>query len=338
GMRSVDRVFYAMKANSNPAVLEEIHAAGLSFECVSPGEVALVRETFPDLHPERILFTPNFAPRAEYEWAVGEQFRLTLDSLYPLQAWGELFRDREILVRMDPGKGRGHHEHVRTAGVQSKFGVPMFEIDELLECVAACGARVVGLHAHVGSGVLNPVAWRGTGETLAGLANRFPELRFLDLGGGLGIPEKPGDTPLDLAQVDAGIATVRAALPGIEMWLEPGRYLCARAGVLLARVTQKKGKGDFQYLGVTTGMNSLIRPALYGAWHEIVNLSRLEEPATELTTIVGPICESADQLGSDRLLPKSHEGDVLLIDNTGAYGRVMSSRYNLREPATEVAI
>jgi diaminopimelate decarboxylase/aspartate kinase len=337
-MQSVDRIFFAMKANSNPDVLREVHDAGVNFECVSPGEVALVREHFPDLDPERILFTPNFAARREYEWAVAERFFLTLDSLYPLQAWPELFRDREILVRIDPGKGRGHHEHVRTAGVQSKFGVPMFELDELQDCVAAAGARVVGLHAHVGSGVLNPDAWRMTGEKLSELAGAFADLRYMDLGGGLGIPERPGESALDLEQVDAGIATVRQALSGIEIWLEPGRYLCAPAGVLLAHVTQKKGKGDFQYLGITTGMNSLIRPALYGAWHEIVNLTRLDASATELTTIVGPICESADQLGSDRLMPRAEEGDVLLIDNVGAYGRVMSSRYNLREPATEISI
>jgi diaminopimelate decarboxylase/aspartate kinase len=131
---------------------------------------------------------------------------------------------------------------------------------------------------------------------------------------------------------------VRKAVPGIEIWLEPGRFLCAQSGVLLAHVTQKKGKGDFQYLGISTGMNSLIRPALYGAWHEIVNLTRLDEPANELTTVVGPICESADQLGSDRLMPAAQEGDILLIDNVGAYGRVMSSRYNLREPAIEITL
>ena len=139
-------------------------------------------------------------------------------------------------------------------------------------------------------------------------------------------------------QARVAIEAVREAVPGIEIWLEPGRFLCAQSGVLLAHVTQKKGKGDFQYLGITTGMNSLIRPALYGAWHEIVNLTRLAEPANELTTVVGPICESADQLGSDRLMPAAEEGDVLLIDNVGAYGRVMSSRYNLREPAIEVTL
>ena len=338
GLSAVDRIFFAMKANSNIDVMREVHDAGVNFECVSPGEVALVRELFPRIEAQRILFTPNFAARKEYEWAVGEQFWLTLDSLYPLQAWPELFRGRDLFIRMDPGKGRGHHEHVRTAGAQSKFGVPMFELDELLSLVKAAQARVIGLHAHVGSGVLNPHAWRSTGEQLAGLSGEFPDLRFMDLGGGLGIPEKPGEEPLDLAQLDTGIASIRNSLTDIEIWLEPGRFLCAAAGVLLAHVTQKKGKGDFQYLGITTGMNSLIRPALYGAWHEIVNLSRLDEPSSELTTVVGPICESADQLGSDRLMPKAEEGDVLLIDNVGAYGRVMSSRYNLREPATEIAI
>lgn len=338
GLQAVDRVFFAMKANSNEHVMREIRDSGTNFECVSPGEVARVREFFPDLAAERILFTPNFAARKEYEWASRENFWLTLDSLYPLQAWPELFRDKEVFIRIDPGKGRGHHEHVRTAGVQSKFGVPMFELDELLQLVGKSGARVVGLHAHVGSGVLNPDAWRITGEKLAELTGEFSDLRFLDLGGGLGIPEKPGEKPLDLEAVDRGIAAVRKAVPGIEIWLEPGRFLCAQSGVLLAHVTQKKGKGDFQYLGISTGMNSLIRPALYGAWHEIVNLTRLEAPASELTTVVGPICESADQLGSDRLMPAAEEGDILLIDNVGAYGRVMSSRYNLREPAIEITL
>ena len=123
-----------------------------------------------------------------------------------------------------------------------------------------------------------------------------------------------------------------------ELWLEPGRFLVAQAGVLLARVTQTKGKGGMSYVGVATGMNSLIRPALYGAYHEIVNLSRLEETPTDIVTIVGPNCETGDRLGSDRLLPPTSEGDVLAIANTGAYGYVMSSHYNLREPAVEVLI
>ena len=112
----------------------------------------------------------------------------------------------------------------------------------------------------------------------------------------------------------------------------------AQAGVLLTHVTQVKGKGDMRYVGVGTGMNSLIRPALYGAYHEIVNLTRAEELATELVTVVGPICETGDRLGSDRLLPPCRENDVILIANTGAYGFVMSSNYNRRKIETEIVI
>ena len=112
----------------------------------------------------------------------------------------------------------------------------------------------------------------------------------------------------------------------------------AEAGVLVAQVTQLKGKGAVQYVGVATGMNSLIRPALYGAHHDIVNLTRLSEPSSEVYNVVGPICESADYFGHERLLPPTEEGDVLLIANAGAYGRVMSSWYNLREPAVEVLV
>ena len=131
---------------------------------------------------------------------------------------------------------------------------------------------------------------------------------------------------------------MRQDRPGLALWIEPGRYLVAAAGVLLARVTQTKSKDEVRFIGIATGMNSLIRPALYGAWHEIVNLTRLDEPATEVVNVVGPICESADFLGHERLLPPTREGDVLLIANAGAYGYAMSSHYNLREPAQEFVL
>src|SRR5690606_10791345 len=123
-----------------------------------------------------------------------------------------------------------------------------------------------------------------------------------------------------------------------ELWLEPGRFLVARAGVLLTHVTQTKGKGEMHYIGVGTGMNSLIRPALYGAYHEIVNLSRLDEPATETVTVVGPICETGDRLRVERVLRASREGGVILVVKPGAYGYVMGSNYNLRGIAKEVVL
>ena len=127
-------------------------------------------------------------------------------------------------------------------------------------------------------------------------------------------------------------------LPHIEFWMEPGRFLVAKAGVLVALVTQLKGKGDVQYVGIATGMNSLIRPALYGAHHDIRNLTRLGEPMSHRVNVVGPICESADQFGADRWLPNTAEGDVLLIATCGAYGYSMSSNYNRRPPAREFII
>src|SRR5690606_8191657 len=151
----------------------------------------------------------------------------------------------------------------------------------------------------------------------------------------LGVPEKPAQEPLDFSELDKGLAEVRKVIPGIEIWMEPGRFVVAESGVLLARVNQTKGKGTVRYVGIATGMNSLIRPALYGAYHEIVNLTRMAEEPTERVSVVGPICETGDVLGLDRLLPPTREGDVLLIANAGAYGYVMSSRYNLRDPAPE---
>jgi len=335
---SVARVLFAMKANAHPQVLQTLHAEGVELECVSRGEVERVLELFPEIDRSHVLFTPNFAARAEYAWAFEQSIRVTVDNGYALANWPELFADREIFVRIDTGAGRGHHQHVRTAGVNSKFGVPLGELDDFVLRTRALRARVLGLHAHAGSGIFNVANWQQSALLLAELAQRFPLARIIDVGGGFGVPERQGESGVDLPQLDAALATVRAAHPHLEIWIEPGRYLVAAAGVLLARVTQLKSKGEVRYIGVATGMNSLIRPALYGAYHEIVNLTRLGEPVEQLVNIVGPICESGDILGHDRLLPATREGDVLLISNAGAYGYVMSSHYNLRAPAPEMCI
>jgi bifunctional diaminopimelate decarboxylase / aspartate kinase len=335
---SFARVLYAMKANAHPEVLHRLGAQGLDFDCVSRGEIEQLLETLPGIVRERILYTPNFASRDEYRWALEQGVQVTLDSSYALEAWARMFAGHAVFVRIDTGIGRGHHRHVRTAGARSKFGVPLAELDTLVRLARAAGVRIVGLHAHSGSGIFDVENWAQNARTLAELAARLPDVRVLDVGGGLGVPERADQAGLDLAKLDAALAAVRAAHPQFELWLEAGRYVVAAAGVLLARVTQLKSKGDLKYVGISTGMNSLIRPALYGAYHEIVNLSRLETATTELVNVVGPICESADILGHDRLLPPAREGDILAFANAGAYGHSMSSRYNLREPAEEICI
>ena len=335
---SIDRWAYAMKANGHPAILRRLHAAGFMLECVSPGELQRAFASVPGLRAGDVLYTPNFAPRSEYALGFERGVRVTLDNIYPLKNWPQVFAGKEIFVRVDPGFGRGHHQHVRTAGMYSKFGVPVAELGEFARLAGSLGVRVVGLHAHAGSGVFDADSWVETGTLLAELTARFPDAGIVDLGGGLGVPDYPGGDEVDLAALDRGVAGLRERHPRLRFWMEPGRYLVARAGVLVSRVTQLKGKGDVRYVGIGTGMNSLIRPALYGAHHEVVNLTRLGEPATEIATIVGPICESADRLATDRWLPPTAEGDVLLLANCGAYGYAMASNYNLREPAREFII
>ena len=335
-MPSVVRVFYALKANPHPGVLRTVATAGLGFECVSRAEVEHVLDSVPAIGAERLLFTPNFAPSSEYQWALERGLRVTVDNLYVLRTWSSLFEGRDILLRLDTGHAHGHHDKVRTAGRHSKFGVPPAEFPELKDAVAAAGATVVGLHAHGGSGSFEIDGWLQSAHVLAAVAADFPQAMALNLGGGLGVPERAEQAPMDLGSFDTALGAFRRGHPGFELWLEPGRFLVAAAGVLLARVTQTKGKGPIRYVGVATGMNSLIRPALYGAWHEIVNLTRLDDLPTEQCTVVGPICESGDVLGSDRLLPPCQEGDVILIGDAGAYGHAMSSYYNMRPPAAEL--
>ena len=332
---AVDRWFYAIKANSHPAILREVIAQGFGLECVSPGELARAREVDANVD---LLYTPNFAAREDYAAGIAAHARMTLDNLHPLEHWGELFAGQEIELRLDLDFTRGHHDKVKTGGAASKFGLSLNELDEFRRLAAQHDVRIVGLHAHLGSGILDAKHWKEVHVQLASIAEKIGTVRALNIGGGYGVPARADEAPLDLAAVAANLAEVKAAYPQFELWSEPGRYLVADAGVLLARVTQLKRKGEFRYVGVDAGMHTLIRPALYEAYHEIVNLSRIDQPATELVQVVGPICESGDVLGNHRRLAAPQEGDVILIAQAGAYGAVMSSDYNLRGRAVETVL
>jgi diaminopimelate decarboxylase/aspartate kinase len=337
-MTAPDRVYYAVKANPHPALLRLLAEEGLRFECVSPAEVDRVFEAVPDTDPEEVLFQPNFAAVGEYAAAFERGVQVTLDNVEPIEAHPEVFEGRDLFVRVDPGRGHGHHRHVRTAGAQSKFGIVPDRLGRLREAADRAGARITGLHVHVGSGITNTDTWPDIAAFLASLARDFPEVGTVNVGGGMGVPGRPNAAPLDLDRLDARLADVREQNPPLDLWMEPGRFLVAEAGVLLARVTQTKSKGSVHYVGVDTGMNSLLRPALYGAYHEIVNLSRLDAPAAQTAEVVGPICETGDVLGHSRRLPPTEPGDVLLVATTGAYGASMANRYNLRPPAEETVL
>jgi bifunctional diaminopimelate decarboxylase / aspartate kinase len=335
-LRSVSRLYYAMKANANAQLLAALASEGCGVECVSAAEVRHARSVLgPDVP---MLFTPSFCPIDEYATALDAGAECVIDGAEPVGLAPETFRGRSVGLRVDPGFGRGHHEKVRTAGREAKFGCATTDVAAVREAVARVGGRIGGLHAHVGSGILDPGVWTDTTRALLELVPSFFDLEWLDPGGGLGVPSRPGQSPLDLARIERGLAALRATLGGLALRLEPGRYLVSEAGVLVSPVTQVRTKRGVRFVGLAVGMNALVRPALYGAWHGIHNLSRLDDPPIGPWHVVGPICETADVLGRDRPLPDTHPGDVLLIENVGAYGIVMASSYNLRPPPREVVL
>ncbi len=337
-LQSADRSFFAMKACWNPEVLKVMYESGIGFECVSPGELHEIHRLFPDIKSDQILFTPNFVPKEEFVLGYELAGHVTVGNVRALELWPEVFAHRNVTLRIDPGHGQGHHKHVRTAGSTSKFGIDPESLPLVQEISDQHHIRITGLHAHVGSGILTPDTWSSTAYALASIAEMFPQVIHLNIGGGFGVPEKPGASPLNLNVLEESLYQFRETYSQFELWIEPGRYLVAESGVLLTRVTQIKRKGDICYVGVETGMNSLIRPALYGSHHQIFNLTSLHSTPKITADIVGPICETGDIIGHARRLPETSEGDVLLIATAGAYGRVMSSNYNMREPACEVIL
>ncbi len=337
-IRVIDRRFYALKANPHPAILGALADEGFGFECVSREELDHLFGVLPALEPARVLFTPSFAPLSEYAAAFSRGVRVTVDNAALLRTATDLFADRELILRIDPGFGQGHHEKVRTGGREAKFGLAVGALADFLDAARAINARVVGLHAHIGSGIVDPEHWRNVYAQLAALADGIGTVSSIDVGGGLGVAYEPQAEGLDLAGYAAALAEVKAAYPQYELWIEPGRYMVAEAGVLLLRVTQVVEKAGVRRVGADAGMNALLRPALYGSWHEIVNLTRLQDAPGPAVDVVGPICETGDVLGRRRPLPlTTAAGDVLLVAHAGAYGAVMANRYNLRTlPAEDV--
>lgn len=336
---AVDACYYAIKANAHPAILRTLVDAGFGLECVSQAELEHVLATCPDLPASRILFTPSFAPRREYEAAFARGATVTLDNVEALQRWPEVFRNRALWLRLDLGHGEGHHEKVRTGGVAAKFGLPVARLDAFAEAARALGVRITGLHAHLGSGIDDPAHWRGVYAQLAGLADGLGTVETIDIGGGLPVSYMPDAPPFDLDAWRAGLADIKAAYPRLALAIEPGRYLVAEAGVLLLTATQVVEKDGIRRVGCDGGMNALLRPALYDAYHHVANLTRLGDARLAAFDVVGPVCETSDVLGTRRLLPAAtEEGDVLLVADAGAYGMVMANTYNLRALPAEDAI
>jgi diaminopimelate decarboxylase/aspartate kinase len=336
-LKAFSKVLYAIKANDNADILKSLDSIGASFECVSKEEIIYLLDILPTLSKDRILFTPNFISHDELEWSIKQNIMTTIDNEYIFYNWTSSLSGKQIFLRVDTGYGQGHHEHVKTAGDNSKFGIPMANVNDIVKIAKENNIDIIGLHAHSGSGISRPENWTELLKLLLSLAPMIDNLKYIDIGGGLAVTDTVNQDSMNFKALNDELLKL-IKNTSYELWIEPGRYIVANAGILVSTVNQLKTKGDLNYIGIATGMNSLIRPALYGAYHQVINLSKLQDEPTVLYTIVGPICETGDRIARDRWLPATSEGDIILIANAGAYGHVMSSSYNLRIPAKQKVI
>jgi diaminopimelate decarboxylase len=341
------RVYYACKANSNLALLRIMENVGAYLDAVSPGEVLMALTS--GFTPDRILFTGTSVRNDEIDFLVNSKVTLNIDSQSQLDRLLKVKVPEVLSVRVNPEVGAGHHDHVITAGKQSKFG--LWEADALkaYETAKNAGVKQFGMHMHIGSGVLDVKPYLQALEKLLNIAKKVREkldikFEFIDIGGGLGIPYKPNDKELDLAAFSEKVLTLfknrieKDDLGEPTFCIEPGRYLVADACILLTAVNTIKVTPFKRFIGVDAGFNTLVRPAMYGSYHHILVANNLNAPEETTYDVVGPICESGDALTTDRKLPAVEEGDLLAVLNAGAYGFSMSSQYNSRPRAAEVVV
>ncbi len=334
-------LFYSVKANYNPALVRLMAGKGLGVDAVSPGEVELALRC--GVAAADIVYVENNMSDAEMEFAAERGVRLVIGSLSRLRKYAARFPGSAVGVRINADVGGAHHARAFTAGPQSKFGIHYTAIPEALAVARAAQVRIDLVQQHIGSGWLDETIFAEAADIILREAGRFPDLEMVDFGGGFGVPHQAGDHPLEIERMGAVLQTRVEEFQArigrrVRFALEPGRFLVAESMALLTIVQDKKTGSDGRvFLGLDTGFNHLMRPALYNSPHEILNLTH-PEGARAAYDICGNICESTDFFARARELPATEEGDVLAIRNYGAYGASMASAYNLRAPAAEVFV
>jgi len=334
------RVCYAVKANSSLAVLALLARAGAGFDIVSGGELFRVLKAGGD--PAHVVFSGVGKTAQEIEYALeagahcfnaeSEGELALIDALAARRS----MRAR-VGLRLNPDVDAATHPYISTGLREHKFGIPVEEAKAILRRAAAWpNLSFEGLSCHIGSQLLDTAPLEEALDHLLALAAGFPSIRFLDLGGGVGVPYRPDQQAPDLG---AFLARVRERVAGRGLFLiiEPGRSIVAEAGVLLTRVLYRKPGVTKEFVVVDAAMNDLIRPSLYEAHHEILPVRRPER-GTILADVVGPVCETGDFLALDRELDNVLPGDLLAVATAGAYCFVAASNYNSRPRPPEVLV
>ncbi len=334
------KVKYAVKALSNQSILKLMKKFGVGLDVVSIQELQLGIRA--DFQAEQILYTPNSVDFDEVKEAVKLGALVNIDNISILEQFGNTFKGSvPICIRINPHIQAGGNYKISTGHMDSKFGISILQMRHLLRVIKTYELNVVGLHMHTGSDILDPRVFIEAAQILFDAALDFPDLKFLDFGSGFKVSYREGDVMVNMYELgvsmsDAYKKFTREYGRKLEIWFEPGKYLVSEAGFLLVQANVVKTTPATVFVGVNSGMNHLLRPMMYDAYHDIVNISN-PGATKRVYTIVGYICET-DTLGWDRQLHEVREGDILAIKNAGAYGISMASNYNSRLRPVEVLI
>ncbi len=334
---------YAMKANPNPRILSIIRSEGLGIDASSEYEIRLALEA--GFRPEQILFTPNYASRNELLWASSIGIPINFDSVSQFRLVKERI-PQSVSFRIKIEYGKGEFKGTTTSGHDAKFGIMENEAVPAYRAAKQAGTKSFGIHVMAGSNVLDPEHTAHVAASILEVVKKITdandiEFSFIDLGGGLGVPYQPGIKELDLKatfkKVHDAFANAfdKGKMPSLS--IEPGRYLVADSSVLLGTVTDVKIQ-DKAFIGSDVSMNTLIRPALYGAKHHIVLANRLNDEVSGKYEVVGQICENTDRIGTDIELPEPRIDDMMAVFDAGAYVASMASNYNGRPIPAEILI
>jgi diaminopimelate decarboxylase len=331
------RFFYACKALTNINILKYIDSLGCGIDCSSINEVKLALHA--GIDPDKILYTSNGISFEEIQEAVASGVHVNIDSLSNLEKFGKQYGNTyPVGVRLRPNILAGGNLKISTGHEKSKFGIPIEQVDVLKKIVQEHNIKIKALHIHTGSDIKDADIFVHGIKVLSELVPLFPDLGVIDLGGGFKVPYEPSDEETDIPWIagklkkflDSHIFNDRK----FQLWFEPGKYMVSECGYLVTEVNVIKDNGVQIFAGVNSGLNHLIRPMFYDAYHHLVNISNLEADE-KMYTITGYICET-DTFANDRLLHKVREGDLLVFYNAGAYGYEMSSNYNSRYRPAEV--
>lgn len=334
------RFFYACKSLTNINILKHIASIECDIDCSSINEAKLALHV--GVAPERILYTSNGIHFSEIQEAVSLGINVNIDSLSNLEKFGAAYgHDYPVGIRLRPNIMAGGNLKISTGHDNSKFGIPIDQLDQILDLVKKYNLYIRGLHIHTGSEIKEVAVFMQVADVFAALVPHFPELDFLDMGGGFKVAYKDSDHITHIDELGAEIARFQKNLEAqygkkFQCWFEPGKYLVSECGYLLSTVNVLKQSGNTVFAGIDTGLNHLIRPMMYDAYHRIENISN-PSGALHAYTVTGNICET-DTFGTNRKLHEVREGDVLAIYNAGAYGFEMSSNYNARYKPAEVLV